>query len=108
MPTRSQVYRRRRVLVITPAILVLALAFYLPLTLLAPIPHTASTPTSYSAPVTTKPVISMPGYGDSAIAAVGYPGLLAAGGGTSPLPIASITKIITALVVLQKEPLSVN
>jgi D-alanyl-D-alanine carboxypeptidase (penicillin-binding protein 5/6) len=108
VPTRSQVYRRRRVLVITPAILVLALAFYLPLTLLAPIPHTASTPTSYSAPVTTKPVISMPGYGDSAIAAVGYPGVLAAGGGTSPLPIASITKIITALVVLQKEPLSVN
>ena len=48
----------------------------------------------------------MPGYGDSAISAVGYPGFLATGGGTAPLPIASITKIITALVVLQKEPLS--
>jgi D-alanyl-D-alanine carboxypeptidase (penicillin-binding protein 5/6) len=106
MPTRSQVYRRRRVLVFSSAIIVLAIAFYLPLTLLAPIPHTAAAVSQYTAPVTTAPTITMPTYGDSAIAAVGYPGLLATGGGTTPLPIASITKIITALVVLQKDPLS--
>jgi len=88
------------------AIIVLAIAFYLPLTLLAPIPHTASAIGQYSAPVTTAPTITMPTYGDSAIAAVGYPGLLASGGGTTPLPIASITKIVTALVVLQKDPLT--
>jgi serine-type D-Ala-D-Ala carboxypeptidase (penicillin-binding protein 5/6) len=106
VPTRSQVYRRRRVLVFSSAIVVLAIAFYLPLTLLAPIPHTAAAVGHYAAPVTAAPAITMPTYGDSAIAAVGYPGLLASGGGTTPLPIASITKIITALVVLQKDPLT--
>jgi serine-type D-Ala-D-Ala carboxypeptidase (penicillin-binding protein 5/6) len=89
-------------------IVVLAILFYLPLTLLAPVPATRATAVSYTAPATTTPVLSLPTYGDSAIAAVGYPGLLASGGGTTPLPIASITKIITALVVLQKDPLGIN
>jgi serine-type D-Ala-D-Ala carboxypeptidase (penicillin-binding protein 5/6) len=89
-------------------IVVLAILFYLPLTLLAPVPTTRAATVSYTAPVTTAPVLTLPTYGDSAIAAVGYPGLLASGGGTTPLPIASITKIITALVVLQKDPLGIN
>ena len=90
------------------AILVLATLFYLPLTLLAPVPRTAAVRTAYSAPVTATQTLTLPSYGDSAIAAVGYPGLLASGGGSAPLPIASITKIITALVVLQKAPLGVG
>ena len=90
------------------AILVLATLFYLPLTLLAPVPRTAAVHVSYAAPVTATQTLSLPTYGDSAIAAVGYPGLLASGGGSGPLPIASITKIITALVVLQKAPLAVG
>ena len=89
------------------AILVLVTLFYLPLTLLAPVPQTAAIRTAYSAPVTATQTLTLPTYGDSAIAAVGYPGLLASGGGSTPLPIASITKIITALVVLQKAPLGV-
>ncbi len=88
--------------------MLLAALFYLPLTLLAPVPHTPAALARYTAPVTTAQTITMPTYGDSAIAAVGYPGLLASGGGTAPLPIASITKIITALVVLQKDPLGVD
>jgi D-alanyl-D-alanine carboxypeptidase (penicillin-binding protein 5/6) len=89
-------------------VLVLAILFYLPLTLLAPLHATSSVPAKYSAPSTTKPLLALPGYGDSAIAAVGYPGLLGQGGSTTPMPIASITKIITALVVLQKKPLAVG
>lgn len=83
----------------------LAILFYLPLTLLAPVPATTAAKAGYTAPVTPTKTLSLPTYGDSAIAAVGYPGLLASGGGSTPLPIASITKIITALVVLQKAPL---
>jgi serine-type D-Ala-D-Ala carboxypeptidase (penicillin-binding protein 5/6) len=107
-PTRSQVLLRRRILVSVLAVLVLAILFYLPLTLLAPVPHTLATRAGYSAPVTPTQTLSLPSYGDSAIAAVGYPGLLASGGGATPLPIASITKIVTALVVLQKAPLGVG
>ena len=90
------------------AVLTLALLFYLPLTLLAPVPLTRGTAVAYSAPHTQTPVLPLPTYGASAIAAVGYPGILAASGNTTPLPIASITKIITALVVLQKDPLGLT
>jgi serine-type D-Ala-D-Ala carboxypeptidase (penicillin-binding protein 5/6) len=107
-PSRSQVYLRRRIVVFCAAIVTLALLFYLPITLLAPIPATHATAIPYSASQTTAPVLALPSYGASAIAAVGYPGLLASSGSATPLPIASITKIITALVVLQKDPLAVG
>jgi D-alanyl-D-alanine carboxypeptidase (penicillin-binding protein 5/6) len=105
-PPRSDSFLRRRIIVAIIAIVVLAILFYLPLTLLAPVPTTQAVRAAYSPPTTATQVLSLPAYGDSAIAAVGYPGLLASGGGSTPLPIASITKIITALVVLQKEPLT--
>jgi D-alanyl-D-alanine carboxypeptidase (penicillin-binding protein 5/6) len=85
---------------------VVALGFYLPLTLLAPLSSVSAVTTPYTAPTSVAPVLSMPGYGASAISAVGFPGVLAQGGSTSPQPIASITKIITTLVVLQKKPLA--
>lgn len=50
----------------------------------------------------------MPSYGTSGISAVGYPGLLAKGGGDQPMSIGSITKIATALIVLQKKPLALG
>jgi D-alanyl-D-alanine carboxypeptidase (penicillin-binding protein 5/6) len=105
--SRSEVFLRSRILFSVLVVVVLGILFYLPLTLLAPTPETKAVAVSYSAPATQTPTLSLPAYGDSAIAAVGYPGLLASGGGSTPLPIASITKIITALVVLQKAPLGV-
>jgi D-alanyl-D-alanine carboxypeptidase (penicillin-binding protein 5/6) len=105
VPPSRQVYLRRRVVVAVLAVIVVAVLFYLPLTLLAQVPTTRPVLTSYHAPTTATQTLSLPSYGSSAIAAVGYPGLLASGGGSAPLPIASITKIITALVVLQKDPL---
>jgi D-alanyl-D-alanine carboxypeptidase (penicillin-binding protein 5/6) len=61
---------------------------------------------TYTEPTTTAPRIPTPSYGASAIEAVGYPGVLGSGGNTKPMPMASISKIITTLVVLQKKPLS--
>ncbi|MDQ1570521.1 MAG: hypothetical protein QOF79_1195 [Actinomycetota bacterium] len=87
---------------------VLAVAIYLPVTLLAPIPAIAASGPAVAFPATVAPVLSMPTYGASAISAIGFPEVLTEGGSTNPLPIASITKIITTLVVLEKKPLAVG
>lgn len=105
---RRRMYRRRRLLVFGGGSLVLGLAFYLPLTLLAPLPLVSATTVNPSAPVTTAPAIDFPGYGASGIGAIGYDGVLASSGATTPLPIASITKVITALVVLEQRPLGID
>ncbi|MCU1534662.1 MAG: D-alanyl-D-alanine carboxypeptidase [Glaciihabitans sp.] len=109
MPTRRQQYRRRRIAVGGGAFLVLlllGLAFYVPSTLLAPLKSIGATQQDYPIPTVAVPAMSLPGYGASGIGAVGYPGLLAQRGSSQPLPIASITKVVTALVVLQKKPLA--
>lgn len=49
-----------------------------------------------------------PSTGSGAIGAIGFDGVLASYGSSSTRPIASITKIITALVVLKAKPLGVN
>jgi D-alanyl-D-alanine carboxypeptidase (penicillin-binding protein 5/6) len=104
--TRQQIYRRRRIAVFGSAGLILAVVFYLPMTLLAPLravePATAQPAVAPGAPA----VLSLPGYGGTAIGAVGFDGILAHSGSTSPLPMASITKLITASVVLQAKPLA--
>jgi len=89
-------------------ILALGTLFYLPMTLLAPlseadplIPVHDVLPGAAAAP-------AWPGYGASAIGAVGFPGVLAASGSTDALPMASITKLVTALTVLQAQPLGVD
>jgi D-alanyl-D-alanine carboxypeptidase (penicillin-binding protein 5/6) len=99
---------RRRIAFATSALVILAVAIYLPLTLLAPLHAVQAKQAAYVVPQTTSAKLAMPTYGSSAIAAIGYPGLLTQGGSSKPLPIASITKIITALVVLQKKPLAVG
>ena len=73
MPPSRQVYLRRRALVTALAIVVLGILFYLPLTLLAPVPATKAVKVGYTAPVTPTQTLSLPTYGDSAIAAVVAP-----------------------------------
>jgi D-alanyl-D-alanine carboxypeptidase (penicillin-binding protein 5/6) len=104
--TRRQIYRRRRLVVFGGALLVLATAFYLPITLLAPLHTIAATPEPYEAPAVTEQPVTFPDYGASGVGAIGYPGVLASAGSTDALPIASITKIVTALVVLDAKPLA--
>lgn len=106
--TRRQVYRRRRIAVFGGGLVALAAAFYLPLTLLAPIKPVAAAVESYQAPAAVQPAVSFPPYGAAGVGAIGYPGVLASAGSTDPLPIASISKIITALVVLDAHPLALG
>lgn len=86
----------------------LSAGVYLPFTLLAPLSSSAATILPWQAPVTTAPVLDWPDYGASAFGAVGFPGTLASSGSAEAVPIASITKVITALVVLEAKPLSTD
>lgn len=106
--TRRQVYRRRRIVVFGGIGLALASLVYLPLTLLAPLKPAVATVNLPVEQTPTVPALAFPAYGASAIGAVGYPGVLAQSGATTPLPMASITKVITALVVLDAHPLGLG
>lgn len=106
--TRRQIYRRRRIAVFGGSALVLAVVFYLPVALLAPLPEVAADPAAYTAPEPVQPVVDFPAYGASGIGALGYEGVLASAGPATALPIASITKVVTALVVLDAHPLAVG
>ncbi|WP_307842045.1 D-alanyl-D-alanine carboxypeptidase [Salinibacterium sp. SWN1162] len=106
--TQRQMYRRRRIVVFSAVAVVLAMTFYLPLTLLAPLGEVSATILPVEEPVLAEPEISTPSYGASAIGALDRPGVLAQGGSADPVPIASITKIITTLVVLDSKPLQLD
>jgi D-alanyl-D-alanine carboxypeptidase (penicillin-binding protein 5/6) len=72
-----------------------------------PLPVPTASLTLPQLPAATQPNISWPGYGQAAIGAPGY-GTLASSGNQTPLATASITKVITALCVLQQAPLALN
>jgi D-alanyl-D-alanine carboxypeptidase (penicillin-binding protein 5/6) len=80
----------------------------LPFTLLAPIDAVTASVEPFSATVAAPAEISMPSYGASSIGAVGFADDLATGGTEKALPIASITKVITSLVVLDRHPILQN
>ncbi len=108
MPSRRQIYRRRRIVVFGGLILALGALFYLPMTLLAPLSEAdAVVPTVEVLPGAAA-TPAWPGYGASAIGAVGFPGVLAASGSTDALPMASITKLILAMTVLESYPLEAD
>jgi len=99
---------RRRIAVFGSIGAILAAGIYLPFTLLAPIEPVASSIEPYVSEPASSAELSMPSYGASSIGAVGFADDLATGGTDQPLPIASITKVITALVVLEAHPLAVG
>jgi len=104
MPSPA-VYRRRRQVVFGGAsVMVLAFVFGVA-TLVAPLPATAVTLSELPVLTQSPATIVMPGFGESAIAADGF-GTLATDGPQDQVPIASITKTITALVILDAKPLS--
>jgi D-alanyl-D-alanine carboxypeptidase (penicillin-binding protein 5/6) len=106
--TRRQIYFRRRIAVGAVLGLVLATAFYLPMTLLAPLQVTDPVVAKHTVLPGAAAQLAFPGYGGSAIGAVGFDGVLAHAGTDAPLPMASITKIVTMLVILQAKPLTVG
>lgn len=103
--TRQQIYRRRRAAVFGTTGVVTALLVYLPMTLLAPLEKATAVVQPYSVEAPAAVDVAVPQYGASAIAAEGY-GVLATGGTDQAVPMASITKLITSLVVLEKHPLA--
>jgi D-alanyl-D-alanine carboxypeptidase (penicillin-binding protein 5/6) len=108
VPSRRQIYRRRRIVVFGGLLLVLSALFYLPMTLLAPLRAAEPIVPELVAEAGTPVDLDFPGYGASAIGAVDFTGVLATSGTDKALPMASITKIVTALVTLEKHPLGVD
>ncbi|HEU4808352.1 MAG TPA: D-alanyl-D-alanine carboxypeptidase [Homoserinimonas sp.] len=102
----AQKYRRRRFTVFGGLAVLLTGLSYLPLTLLAPVGSIAAVVAPYETPVVAEPALAWPSNAATAVGAVGFPGVLASTGTDEPRAIASITKIITALVVLQEHPLA--
>ena len=107
--TSRRVYVRRRIAVGVAATAVLAGAIYTPMTLLAPVPTVAAETAEFAAAITPPPAIAaapvVPGFGVSGITAIGETGALATVDDGAQHPIASITKAITALVVLSVKPM---
>ncbi|WP_165314392.1 D-alanyl-D-alanine carboxypeptidase family protein [Agromyces protaetiae] len=106
---KKRMYRRRRIVVFSVLAVVLALfvsgGVYVSNALGAPIPE------AQPAIVDPEPVaepaqpLAVPGFGSWAIAAVGFDGLLAQSDDQSVLPMASIAKVVTSLVVLDQHPI---
>lgn len=108
---QKRIYRRRRVAAVLGLVLVLVVAglgFYSGILLTAPIPATAATLDTAAPPAPAAAELVWSDDGAGAIAEVGRPGLLGAHGDSKSVPIASITKVITALVVLDEKPLTVD
>ncbi|MEJ3404092.1 D-alanyl-D-alanine carboxypeptidase [Rathayibacter sp. YIM 133350] len=106
--TRRQIYRRRRIVVFGGLVLVLAALIYSFSTLTASVPATAAELKEPAAISTPQAQPAWPGFGRGAVGAVGFDGVLSASGDQSAAPMASITKIITALVVLDAKPIAVG
>jgi len=83
-------------------------SLYLPATLFAPLALAHHQLASQSVKPGTGGAPVWPQFGGSAFGAIGYDGLLERNGTTDPLPIASISKIVTALVVLDAKPLKLG
>ena len=98
-------YALRRAVVATAAVIILLIGVGVPMAIYAPVPRASAEVSPEVTRSTRAATPALPSFGSSAIGAVGMPGLLAKSGPQQPRTIASITKIITALVVLQAKPL---
>lgn len=107
MPSDQPNYVRRRIVVLLLALFILIVGIGVPVAVLGPVPGArAAADVEGAAHATTKGArLDLPGFGSSAVALVGHEGLLGTGGSQAPKQMASITKLITALTVLQRHPL---
>lgn len=99
-------YRRRRIVVFSSIAVFLLLAAYVLGTQVAPAPASAATVVNEASLTQPAAQLSWPAFGSGAVGAVGYDGTLATNGSDASVPIASITKTVTALVVLAAKPLT--
>ncbi|WP_423924069.1 D-alanyl-D-alanine carboxypeptidase family protein [Frigoribacterium sp. 2-23] len=103
--TRRRALRRRGPGLIALLALVVAVGVYLPLTLATPLAPAAAETARYQAPQESSPALTFPPYGATAVKALGYEHSLTTSGDDEPRSIASISKVVTALVVLEAKPL---
>ncbi|TFC79506.1 D-alanyl-D-alanine carboxypeptidase [Cryobacterium cheniae] len=106
--TRRQTFLRRRIAFTAALVLTLGGVGYLAGTGLAPAPAAAVELIEPAALTQPAAELDWPEEGAGSIGAVGYPGLLGSTGDQESMPIASITKMVTSLVLLEKKPLSEN
>lgn len=99
-------YRRRRIVVFSIVGVVLASLMYLSGSLFGPVPATAAVVQHEKAIAQPAAQLAWPGWGASAISAPDVDGATEYHGSDTSLPIASVTKTITALVVLDKKPIT--
>ena len=104
-PSRRVTLRRRRLAVASVLLVVLGGVGYVGATTLAPVPESAATIVQPAALTQPAAALVWPTFGESSIGAVGFPGVLASSGEQGTVPIASITKMVTALVILDAKPL---
>ncbi|MBM7475388.1 D-alanyl-D-alanine carboxypeptidase family protein [Curtobacterium herbarum] len=95
---------RRPVTVAVIAVLLLVVAFLVAAAVVPFAPATASTAT-YRPPTASAADVRFPDYGATAVEADGFPESLTTSGDRKPRSIASISKVVTALVVLERKPL---
>lgn len=109
-PDRRRVYRRRRIVVGSVLAVVLALVIsgvaYVSNALGAAVPAVAAQVSSPAPVVQPAQPLALPGFGEYAVGAVGFDGTLAASEAQAPMAIASIAKVVTALVVLDANPIA--
>lgn len=98
-------YRRRRVTVFGLITVVLLVLGYTSIALLRPVPAAAAQLESMEPLTQPATALTWPGFGSGAIGVVGTDGLLDSHGAQESTPMASITKTVTALVVLDEMPL---
>ncbi len=86
--------------------IVLAGGVYVPAAAASEVPEAVASVEAPQVPAATAAVPDFPDYGRGAIGAAGFEGPLATSGDQGAFPIASITKVVTALVVLEAKPLA--
>jgi len=96
---------RRRVVAAAVAVLVVLTGSYTSLALAGPTSPQSATASVFEAPRQAAPALTFPDYGATAVQALGYDDSLTTSGDDRPRPIASISKIVSALVVLDARPL---
>ena len=86
--------------------LAVLLLVYLIGVVITPVPQANAVMSPLASLSTPAAQLSWPDGGQGAIMAPDYPEVSASAGGSGAVPIASITKVITALVILDKKPIS--
>lgn len=99
--------RRARRLTVTGlvALVLVAVGTYVPVALLVPVAPTPPSVVALAPPAVDAPELALPGYGATGVEALGVAGTRTLGGDQGRRSIASISKVVTALVVLEERPL---